>query len=158
MPTNEKERKTITIRNIDREIYERASALAKEMGVRIGDLVNEALERLISLSRRGIEISSRIASEVAEASSEAIENMLGETITISDIYELIVSKKDLESIEGKVQFRNINKLILANDINIELFRDKVSGIIRCDELVIPKSLPKLQILSKAKFVKKIVIE
>ena len=51
---------------------------------------------------------------------------------------------------------NINKLVIASDIDQETFDEKIHKITDINELHIPRSLSKLKILSKAARIKKVV--
>lgn len=55
------ERKTVTIRGLSTDIYDRVSRLARETGTTIGEIVNEALRRYIA---------------TLENISKAIDNMI----------------------------------------------------------------------------------
>ncbi|RLG89048.1 MAG: hypothetical protein DRO18_00190 [Thermoprotei archaeon] len=76
---------------------------------------------------------------------------------IPDINELVISKRDLESVEEHVSFRNIGTLVFDDDIPYELFEKKVASIAMCDKVVIPGSFPKLKVLTKCKLVKTVEV-
>ena len=146
MSEEPKKKKTVTIRNIDEELYAKASALAKSIGETVGEVVNEALRVFLSLAEGSYELVQRVR--------EGMETTL-KTVTIGDLDELVVSRKDLEDVEGKVRFRNIKKLIFDNTVDLETFSRKVHSIVFVDEVIIPKNIAKLKALSKMKFVKRI---
>jgi hypothetical protein len=54
-------------------------------------------------------------------------------------------------------FRNIGKLVFMDDINDEIFQEKVRKIINVNELVIPRELSKLKVLSRSMHIKRISI-
>ncbi len=166
---NEEEKKEsakiITIRNIDEETYNKIVALAKSLGVTVGELVNEALRLTLSLFIEPIEkierttksFGERRAKEAVKAIAEKIKSSLEEEyIIISDLDKLSISKKDLESLDKQLVVRNIKKLVIERDVDRESL-DKIAKIIFVDELYIPETLPKLMVLSKAKMVKEVKI-
>jgi len=144
--SEEAKKKTITIRNIDEELYAKASALAKSIGETVGEVINEALRVFLSLAEGSYELVQKVR--------EGMETTL-KTITVGDLDELIVSKKDLEDIEGRVRFRNIKKLIFDNTVDLETFNRKVQSIVFVNEVIIPKNIAKLKALAKMRFVKKV---
>jgi len=141
-----KKKKTITIRNIDEELYAKASALAKSIGESVGEIINEALRAFLSLAEGSIEFAHKV--------KEGVEATMKVT-TVSDLEEITITKEDLETLEGKIRFRNIRKLIIDKSVNWDLFDKKVVSIVFVDKVILPKHIPKLKALSKMKFVKKI---
>jgi len=139
-------KKTVTIRNIDEELYAKASALAKSIGESVGEIINEALRAFLSIAEGSIEFAQKVR--------EGVEATVKIT-TVSDLEELTVTSKDLEEIEGRVKFRNIRKLVIDNSVTWELFDKKIASIVFVDKVVLPKHIPKLKALSKMKLVKKI---
>ncbi len=144
--SEEKKKKTITIRNIDEELYAKASALARSIGETVGEVINEALRVFLSLAEGSYELVQKMR--------EGVETTL-KTVVVGDLDELTVSKSDLESVEGRVRFRNIKKLIFDNTVDLETFNKKVHSIVFVNEVVIPKNIAKLKALTKMKFVKKV---
>lgn len=141
-----RKKKTITIRNIDEELYAKASALARTIGETVGEVINEALRVFLSLAEGSYELVQKMR--------EGMETTL-KTVVVGDLDELIVSKSDLESVEGRVRFRNIKKLVFDNTVDLETFNRKVHSIVFVSEVIIPKNIAKLKALAKMKFVKKI---
>ena len=137
------EKKPITIRGIDRRLYEEMVARARKLGKTVGELINEAMELFLAF-REGVK-------EVHEAVLEGLEE--ARLAVISDVEELSLSAKDLGEVKGKLLIRNIGKLIFEDDVTQELFDEKVRRIIRVNEVIIPKSLSKIKVLSKCLYVK-----
>ncbi len=141
------ERKIITIRGISTPIYERALKLARELGITIGELVNEALRRYIL---------------TLEAIHKAIENQIeslaksGDVIVVSGVDSIVVSKRDLELTPKKVVFKDIRELIFADDVTEDVFKEKVYEIVKVDKVVVPKSLSVLLVASKCRLVHRIL--
>lgn len=128
------ERRDVTIRGLESEVYRSFSSLAKEMGKTVGELMNEAMKLYMRILRLPGELSRRIPA------------------SIDGLEELTVEGSEIKELGRPVIFRNIKKLVLKID------REALSNIIAidgCEELVIPRDLPKLEVLSKCSGVKKI---
>jgi hypothetical protein len=97
-----------------------------------------------------------MAQALSESSKAFIEGAKGVRV-ISNVDELTVTKEDLENLDSQVTFRGIKRLIFNSDVNWELFDSKVSSIVMCDEVVLPKSIPKLKAVEKMRFVKRITV-
>jgi len=148
----------ISIRGVNKEIYKQLTSLSKELGKSVGELVNEAFKLYLSVVE-GSEIAARkivtALSEFKKAFEKGVEE--GRIGIIRGIDELEVSKKDLESYGKPVTFTMINKLKFSSDIDMEAFEKYVEGIIMCNEVIVPSTLPKLLVGSKCRQVKKIVV-
>ena len=137
------ERKTVTIRGLSTDIYDRISKLAKETGTTVGEIVNDALRRYIA---------------TLENISRAIDNMIraGDVVVISGISSLTVTRADLETLEKPVIFKDMDELVFADDVTNDLIKNKVARIINVNTVYTPKSVSTLLIASKSELVKKIV--
>jgi predicted DNA-binding protein len=158
MPGDEEaKQKVTTVRNIDETLYTRALELAKKMGKPVGEVINEALRMLISTVEYTATMPGYLAKELSERGRTAIESLKEDkkATVISDLEELEVNAKDLEEVEGKVVFRNIKRLIIGGDVTPELFEEKIAGIVMCDELFLPPSIPKLKALRRARLVRRV---
>ncbi len=135
-------RKTVTIRGLSLELYERISRLAREMGLTIGELVNEALKRYI---------------ETLENVSRVIDSLIksGNVIVVSGVSHLEVSKSDLELADKPIVFKDINELVFGDDVTNDLIREKVAKIINVDVVYVPKTISTVLVASKCEFVRKI---
>ncbi len=137
------ERKTVTIRGLSTDIYDRVSRLARETGTTIGEIVNEALRRYIT---------------TLENISRAIDNMIsaGNVVVISGVSSLTVTRADLEALDKPVIFKDMDELIFTEDVNNDIIRSKVARIVNVNTVYVPKSVSTLLIASKSELVKKIV--
>ena len=137
------EKKTVTIRGLSSDIYDRVSRLARETGTTIGEIVNEALRRYIA---------------TLENISKAIDNMIraGDVVVISGVSSLTVTRADLETLDKPVIFKDMDELIFADDVNNDIIKNKVAKIVNVNTVYVPKSVSTLLIASKSEFVKKIV--
>ncbi|MFB6470886.1 MAG: hypothetical protein TU36_006620 [Vulcanisaeta sp. AZ3] len=137
------ERKTVTIRGLNTDIYDRISRLARETGMTIGEIVNDALKRYTA---------------ALESVSRTIDNMIraGDVIVISGISSLTVAKTDLESLEKPVVFKDMDELVFADDVTNDLIKNKVAKIVNVNTVYVPNTVSTLLIASKSEFVKRIV--
>ncbi|AFH42337.1 hypothetical protein IOK49_06605 [Fervidicoccus fontis] len=161
---NEEKKITITIRGIDKDLYEKISNKAKQLNTTVGSLVNEAIGNLLASIDIGIEKTSKIVDTTIKAASEAIKTPLSELkssittqdyIIISNIGEITVSKNDLESSEKPLIFVNVKRIVFADNVTEELIKNKVRAIKVSDEVIIPKTISSMTIAQKSQFVKKI---
>ncbi|MFW9787562.1 MAG: hypothetical protein ACFFE2_10265 [Candidatus Thorarchaeota archaeon] len=123
----------VTIRGIDDNVYSLFSAEARRRSVPIGELVTQVMRIFL------------------EETSE-------KRFTIEGMDELTLSRPELESVGGPIAFNGIKTLIINDDIDWELFDKYVDEIRKSKTVVIPKSLTKLQVLTKCRNVDKIVQE
>ena len=145
----ENKEKIITIRGIDKDLYKRALVIARKSGKTVGEVINSSLKMLIS----SIGTTSNVVSNILNEFQKGVK--LATSIIISNLDELTITKKDLENIDKPIILSSIKRIVIDNDIPFDLFNSKVQSISDCDELVIPDNYPKLSVLSKCKFVKKV---
>lgn len=120
----------VTIRGIDDETYLQFSAEATLRGMSIGDLATQAMRNFLDQNK-------------------------GPIYRIWNLENLVVSRNDLESIDGQVVISNIEKLIFETDVDWPLIRDRVQSIENVEKLVIPKGVSKFQMLTRVKNVESI---
>ncbi len=153
------EKKTITIRGIDKSLYEQIAKIARDSGKTIGEVINEAMRCFLSLTLATVKAGSKIAESimaVGRAFSEGIKEGMENVCEVSGVEELSINKEDLESIEEPLVFKNIKKLKFSDDIPYDLFDKKVYSIIYCDEVIVPPTYPKLKVVKKCRLVKRII--
>ncbi len=139
-----------SIRGIDDDLYERVSALARETGRTVGELVNEAMKFLLVATGKAAEVSKQFVEGYREVAK------VGKDVeVVSGVEELEVTSKDLASMDKPVEFRNIRRLIFR-DVPYSLFEEKVAKIVLCDTLVVPRDYPKLRVAKKCVMVKRIL--
>jgi hypothetical protein len=116
----------VTIRGIDDEVYSSFAAEAKRRGVPIGELTTKVMK-------------------------DFVEDSSGKTVyKISDVAQLVVSKNDLISIDGVVSLSDIDMLEFSDDVDWETFKKKVDRIEDVRLVVVPDTLSKFQVLTKAR--------
>lgn len=145
---NVKERETISIRGVNRDLYHRLGLFAKETGITIGEAVNNAMAAFLGTIE-----------EIKTSGKELIEGLQkGMNMYIGDIEELTVEREDLENVDTSIVLRNIKKLEFSEDIDQELFNKKIRRIINIEELIIPEKLSKFQVLAKGFGIKKLTVK
>jgi len=147
--------KTVTVRNIDKETYDKLMAVARELGMKSGEVINQALRTFLATVEYGISMPIEATKEASKQFFAKLAELKDVSI-ISDLDKLDVSAEDLNAVKGKVLFRNIKELRFEDDVTIDLFKSKILGITLVDKSVLPKNLPKLVVLRRAKFVKEVV--
>jgi len=156
---NENEKKIVTVRGVDKDLYERISNIARSSGKTVGDVINDAMRTFLAFS-------GKVGEKIDEATMKAIGvgksfvegyNEAGKNILIvSDMEELHINKNEIVSVGKLLSFRNIKRLVLE-DVDQDTINRYIDSIISVDELVVPSSVNKLLILPKCKFVKKITV-
>lgn len=152
---DEEKKKTVTIRGVDSSLYEKAVIMARQTGKTVGDIVNQALSAFLGVADKAANTLDKIvtgAKDVGKSFIEGYEDSKKNLIIISNLEELSINKDEIIQ-EGKsVSFRNIRKLQLNIDQETLKYIDSIIGV---DELIIPKGINKIALLTKCKFVKKI---
>ena len=121
----------VTIRGIDDHVYNLFSAEARRRSVPIGELVTQVMRIFL------------------EETSE-------KRFTVEGQDELTLTRGELESVGGPIAFNGIKTLTIGDDIDWEVFDKYVDEIRKSKTVIIPKSLTKLQVLTKCKAVDNIV--
>jgi len=151
MEEEKKEKETIIVKGVDKELKEAIKTAAELTGKAMSDVIREALRFYVSAK----EIGSTAVKEI----TTGIKEITGvEQTTIKSIGELTLTKEDLLGFKGKVILLNIGKLEFADDVTLELFEEKISKIVDVKELIIPKSIPKFVVLPKSSHIGKIIIK
>ncbi|MFW9886468.1 MAG: hypothetical protein ACFFEX_18940, partial [Candidatus Thorarchaeota archaeon] len=77
---------------------------------------------------------------------------------VENLDELTLTRDELVSVGGAIAFNGIKTLTIAEDVDWPLFDQYVDEIRKSKTVIIPKSLTKLQVLTKCRNVDKIVSE
>lgn len=148
-------KKQISIRGVDEDLYKQISLLARELGVNVGSLINQAIKTFLSLPPE-VRTPARLLKAAVEFPAEFTSGLVDSTgLVISDVSSLTISRGDLESVDGKVSFRGIERLEFKEDVDEELFNSKVRSVAYCNEIVIPRTLRKLTVLAKCRKIGKV---
>ena len=121
----------VTIRGIEDEVYSQFSAEARKRSIPIGELVTQVMRIFLE-----------------ETSEKRYE--------IKDTDEVTVTRGELESVGGPIAFIGIKVLTIEEDLDWALFAKYIDEIVNCKTVVIPKTLSKLQVLTKCRNVGKVV--
>ena len=154
---NDQNKKTITVRGVDGELYKRIVNFARESGKTVGEVMNQAMSTFLSITgKAGEKIDDAIykAKETGRAFIEGFNESRKDILVVSDMVELTANKNEIISAGKPISFRNIKRLVLE-DIDEQTFDNYIDSIINVDELVIPRSLNKFKVLQKCRFVKSI---
>ncbi|QGR20437.1 hypothetical protein [Stygiolobus azoricus] len=154
---NNNNKKTITVRGVDRDLYNRIVNLARQSGKTVGEIMNQAMSTFLGLAGKAGEKIDNVVYKARETGSAFIEGFKEarkDVVVISDIEELEANKNEIVSLGKPVLFRNIKKLVLE-DVDDDTLDRYIDSIVSVDELVIPRSLNKFKVLQKCKFVKRI---
>ncbi len=151
-------REVISIRGIDRNLYSRVLLLARETGKTVGEILNEAMDTYLTLKEN---LKGSMATLIDKLEQLGVEFKEGFKSAakheISDLDELVVTKKDLEYLKNnKVSFKRIRRLIFSKDVDPETFERYIDTIAFCGEVAAPPQLPKLLILSRCRHVNRIL--
>ncbi len=156
--TSSEEKKPITIRGVDKELYRKITLLARESGRTIGELINEAMKLLLTTTSAALEAAAKAGTAVTELGksvAEGVREGVADYIEVKDINELVLNADDLRSLDKPLVLRNIGRLVISSDVPFELFDRVVKSIVLVDEVVVPSSYPKLLVAARCRFVKKI---
>jgi hypothetical protein len=121
----------VTIRGIEDDVYSAFSAEARKRGVTIGELVTQVMRIFL------------------EESSE-------KHLVVDSVDELTITRDELESVGGPIVFRGVKTLTIDDSITWELLDKYVDGIRKSKTVYIPKSLTRLQVLTKCRNVGEVV--
>lgn len=120
----------VTIRGIDDQTYLKFSAQATLEGVAIGELTTRAMNDYLGKDQ-------------------------GKIYRIGNMEDIAITRSDLESLDGAVILQNIERLTLEEDLDWPLVNERIRSIENIELLVLPKSISKFQMLTKARNVEKI---
>ncbi|NPE06646.1 MAG: hypothetical protein GNW80_00050 [Asgard group archaeon] len=134
-PSNKDQLKDITIRNVSIKLYDEFVSNAKDKGKTTGEYFSEILAHAITF----FDISETLST---------IEDR--EVLVVREEEELFISKTDLEVLgkRGLIIY-SIPKIEFAKDIGQDLFLKTVIRLIKCDQVILPSSIPRLIVLSRA---------
>ena len=121
----------VTIRGIEDEVYSAFSAEARKRGVPIGELVTQVMRIFL------------------EESSE-------KHLVVDSVDDLTLTRDELESVGGPIVFRGVKTLTIDDSVSWDLFDKYVDEIRKSKTVSIPRSLTRLQVLTKCKNVGEVV--
>ena len=122
----------VTIRGIEDDVYSAFSAEARKRGVPIGELVTQVMRIFL-------------------------EESLDRSYVVDSVDELDLTKAELESVGRPVVFQGLRTLTIADDVDWETFDKYVDQIRNSRTVIIPNTLTKLQVLTKCRKVKDLLM-
>jgi hypothetical protein len=137
----EGEKENISIKGIQKNVYDKVKNLARETGKTVGDLTNDAFKVVLSA-----------ANETKKVGGEFVKGMKESMVSsVQDISSLEISGNELIMNNRRVSFRNIDHLVFK-DITEKDFADFVDSIVNVKTLEVPKTLSKFLVLERSKFI------
>ncbi len=140
MSGGEDDKKTVAIRGIDKSLYNKLSAIAREVDKTIGELMNEAIDLFV---------------KVTDGISETVAKVIHEPYVIKNLDTLEISGEELKDLDKAVLFINIDRLYLK-DVDDEAI-DKIVKIMRVKRFKAEGSFNRVRLLSKLEHVDEIDI-
>lgn len=142
---NEQEKKSVSIKGVKRDVYNRMIQMARDSGRTLGELTNDAYRTFIGTIDGARNVSQSFVEGTKSAKVTAIEN----------IRNLTLNRTDLEEIGHRVDIRNIDDLDLG-DVDDETFDKYVHQITGVKNLTISKDLKKAKVILKSRFIDNII--
>jgi len=136
---SENEKSTVTIRGIDKKIYNKLSGLAKELNKTVGELMNEAMSLVITLRGK-------------------IESIDSTILLIEGISRLTLSGEELKELDKKILIQNVDELIFEKDVETTHVKEKIYRLMNIGKIHVKGKINKLILYSKCINVKEIVFE
>ncbi len=141
----ENERRSVSIKGVKKDVYNRMIQLARDSGRTLGELTNDAYRTFIGTLDGAKNVSQSFVEGTKASKITSIEN----------IRNLSLSKNDLEEIGHRIDIRNIDDLDFG-DVDDETFDRYIHHITGVKNLTISSKLKKSKILLRARFVDNII--
>lgn len=139
--SDNKDTENISIKGVQKRLYERVKGLATDTGKTVGEITNDAFKVLLAA-----------AGETKKVGEEFIQAVMDSKSTfVQDINSIDITGHDLAKNNKKVIFKNIQNLVFK-DITEADFEAYVESIINVKNLEIPKGISKFKVLERAKYV------
>lgn len=139
----EEEKKNISVKGVNKELYKKVMQKAIETGKSIGELTNDAYKAMLS--------------SMGVAWEKSMNILHVNSHLISDFKNVSVNDSDLEDIGKSVVFRNIGTLDLS-EVSTETFEKYVEAIINVEHLIISEKLKKSLVLLRGKYIDKLDVK
>lgn len=141
------EEKNVSVKGVQKGLYQRVLNLAKETGKSVGELTNDAYKALLMTATGAKEFSQHFVEGAKQVSVQSIDN----------ITELEITGPELKDLKRKVSFNHIKQLKIS-DITDAEFSSIVVGVHNVEELTVSKQVKKTSVLKVCSFVNKIKLE
>jgi hypothetical protein len=134
----------LMLSELNEETYNNLSSLASKLDINVGSLLNEMMRQVIhkkAPDQTGFPtLSSQDLSHLGKKNER--------TWKISHQHNLVVTQRDLEKVDTRVQFSHINTLTFDSSIQMSQFHEKVKSINHCGTVKFPKDFSKLVAYAK----------
>ncbi|MEM0195707.1 MAG: hypothetical protein QW364_03310 [Thermoplasmatales archaeon] len=140
----EEDKESVSIKGIQKNLYERMKSLARETGRTVGEVTNDAYKIALSAASQ----TRKVGEEFFQGLSEK------RVMMVRDLKKLDISGEELREYKKKVAFRNIEELTFKN-LGKEDFDQYIDSITNVKILSLPKEIPKFDVLEKCTFVDEI---
>lgn len=144
--TTEEEKQNISVKGVRRDIYGRVLNLTRETGRTLGDITNEAYRTFLSTVEGAKHLSKNFIEGATKSNVKYIEN----------IKSLSLSRKDLQDMQGKVAFKNMDTLVFE-DVTTEDIARHVESISNVKIVHIPPTVSKAAILLRSTYIDKLEV-
>ena len=134
-------KKSITIRGIDTEVYDDFSTKIKTVGLNIGDAVSKMMT----------DVLTDFDENFPEISAKGLRRKVA-SISITHHRSLSISAADLTEDDMGYSFSHIDNLTFEPDVTKEIFLKHVKSVSHCKTVKVSMILPKLRLLSLFSFV------
>lgn len=141
----EEEKKSVSIKGVKSDVYNRMMKMAKDSGITLGELTNDAYRSFLAT----VEGAKNVSKSFIEGAGSAMPK------TIENIKKLEITKTDLDEINHKVSIRNVEELTLK-DMDDETFDKFIVSIVGVKKLIIPSKLKKSKVILRSSFVDEII--
>jgi hypothetical protein len=141
------EEKNVSVKGVQKSLYQRILELGKETGRSVGELTNDAYKALLLTASGAKEFSQHFVEGAKQVSVQSIDN----------ITELEITGAELKELKRKVSFNHVKQLKIT-DITDSEFSSIVVGIHNVEELIVSKQVKKTTVLKVCSFVNRIKLE
>lgn len=145
MPKKDKEEsgdtENISIKGVQKRLYDRVKGLATETGRTVGEITNDAFKVLLAAAGETKKVGEEFIQAVKDAKS----------VSVQDLKSIEILGSELTNNGKKVSFRNIENLSFR-DVTEQEFDRYVESIVNVRNLEIPKGVSKFKVLEKSKYV------
>lgn len=139
---NEKEDTgNISIKGVQKRLYDRVKNLARDTGKTVGDITNDAFKVVLAAAGETKKVGEEFIQAVRDSKSTYVQ----------DLNAIEITGPELEKNNKKVNFKNIQNLTFKDITEID-FDNYVESIVNVKNLEIPKGISKLKILERVKYV------
>jgi hypothetical protein len=131
----------LILSEIDEDVYNDFQNFSRKLRRTDGEI----LSNLMILFMKYINDNGRFPDLSAKELVSMVKGLVP-TIRVANHDYVRITNADLQEVDAKVNFRNIDNLVL--DVNPTVFASRINSIRDCDIVQVPKSLPKLLVYLK----------